>query len=66
MGLNSTNDAWCARSDPAVSGVTDAQKIVDDILVSAEQLDKLWPSIRRVLTRCRALGITISNISDRR
>ena len=35
MGLNASSDEWCRRSDEAVRGISNAQKIVDDILVCA-------------------------------
>ena len=38
---------WCA-------------KIVDDILIWAENLNDLEERVRKVLTKCRELGITIS------
>ena len=60
MGLNSSNDEFCARTDPAVAGYDWAVKIVDDILLQAPDLSTLLKRIRLVLDRCRELGITIS------
>lgn len=60
MGLKSTNDCWCHRSDAAIEGEENAEKIVDDILATAETLEELFKTIRRILTRCRKIGLTIS------
>ena len=60
MGLNSSNDEFCARTDPAIAGYDWAVKIVDDILVQAPDLATLHERVRLVLGRCRDMGITIS------
>ena len=60
MGLKSTNDCWCHRSDAAIEGEKNAEKIVDDILAAEETLEDLFKTIRRILTRCRQIGLTIS------
>ena len=60
MGLKSTNDCWCHRSDAAIEGEKNAEKIVDDIIAASETLEDLFKTIRRILTRCRKIGLTIS------
>ena len=60
MGLRSTNDCWCQRSDEAVAGLPGVAKIVDDILIWAPTLSILKERIRKVLNRCRTSGIAIS------
>ena len=35
MGLKSTSDTFCAKSDKAIHNISHAQKIVDDILLCA-------------------------------
>ena len=60
MGLRSTNDHWCARSDQTIVGIPDAHKIVDDILCVGETVEELFATIREVLTRCKSIRLTIS------
>ena len=60
MGLSSTNDCWCGRSDHVIQGKPDCSKIVDDILVTAQTVSELFTSIKGVLQRCRDIGLTIS------
>jgi hypothetical protein len=60
MGLNASSDEWCARSDAALAGVEGVQKIVDDILIWAEDGRQLRDRVDAVLSRCRQNGITLS------
>ncbi len=60
MGLKSSNDEYCRRTDPAVYGLDYASKIVDDILVQAPTEEELRVRVRTVLERCRDLNMTIS------
>ena len=60
MGLRSTNDVYCAKSDKTIEDVEDAQKIVDDILLPACTEDVLLSQIRQVLTNCRRFNVAIS------
>ena len=60
MGLRSTNDCWCARSDIVIQGLPNVSKIVDNILVTAPTIDKLHKTLRIILERCRKQGLTIS------
>jgi hypothetical protein len=60
MGLNASSDEWCARSDAALEGVEGVQKIVDDILIWAEDGQQLRQRVEAVLSRCRQNGITLS------
>ena len=60
MGLRSTNDVYCAKSDKTTHGVPSTQKIVDDILVCAENYKQLEERVRKVLDNCRTAKITIS------
>ena len=41
MGLSSSSDEWCRHSDRALEGLGFAKKIVDDILVWANDLPTL-------------------------
>ena len=40
MGLNASGDKFCAGSDEAVAGLDGVVKLIDDILVYADTLDK--------------------------
>lgn len=62
MGLCSSSDEFCRRSDEAVAGLGEwCLKIVDDILVQAPTEELLWIRLRATLIRCRMAGIKISN-----
>lgn len=60
MGLNSTNDEWCSRSDHVTAPFPWAQKIVDDILLWASTMQELFERLRILLLKCREIGLTIS------
>ena len=60
MGLLSTNDVFCSKTIKNIKNVKDSQKIVDDILICAPTLDKLFERIQQVLLNCRKNNIKIS------
>ena len=60
MGLRSTNDVYCAKSDKSIKNIPDTQKIVDDIFVCAQTKPELFQKMRRVLDNCSKLNIAIS------
>ena len=60
MGLSSTSDCWCKRSDYVIAGMPNCRKIVDDILITAKTLEELYATIEIVLKKCREIGLTIS------
>jgi hypothetical protein len=60
MGLSSSSDEFCQRSDAAVRDLPGVIKIVDDILVQASSVAELKERLTAVLKRCRAHGITLS------
>ena len=60
MGLSSTGDWWCHKSDAVIIGIPGSDKIVDDILLSSDTLDGLFEKIEQVLKRCQAAGLTIA------
>ena len=61
MGLCSSSDEFCYRTDNAVCGLAEyLLKIVDDMLVQARDYQELWVRLREVLSRCREAGIKIS------
>ena len=62
MGLSSSSDEFCRRSDKAIASLGSwCLKIVDDILVQAETEDQLFSRLRETLECCRKAGIKISN-----
>ena len=60
MGLNTSSDEFCCRTDKAVEGLPWLLKIVDDMLVQAPDLPTLYERLEVVLQRCRRSGIKIS------
>jgi hypothetical protein len=60
MGLNASSDEFCRRTDEALAGVAGVVKVVDDILVQAEDYDQLEERLEQVLERCRAARITLT------
>ena len=60
MGLNASSDEWCRRSDEALHGLSGCLKLVDDILVCAEDYQQLYDRLEAVLKRCREHHITLS------
>lgn len=60
MGLSSSSDEFCRRSDRILEGVSGAFKIVDDVIISAENLTELYLKIEKILNNCKLYGITLS------
>ena len=49
MGLCASLDEWCRHSDDAIRSLAGISKLVDDILIMVETLDKLEQRIDEVL-----------------
>ena len=60
MGLRSTSDVFCAKSDKTIHKVPGTQKIVDDILVCAPDYETLQERLEIILQRCKEQNIAIS------
>ena len=60
MGLVSTGDEYCRRGDLALQGLGNFVKVVDDILVYSETMEKHEQHLRALLDRCREHGITLN------
>ena len=61
MGLNSTGDEWCFRSDELVHPFTEwCRKLVDDVVIWASTLDELLDRMEKLFSRARKLKMTIS------
>ena len=60
MGLVSSGDEFCARTDRPLAGVPGVHKLVDDILVYGNDHAELLQRIKMVFERCQEWGITLS------
>ena len=60
MGLNSSGDEFCRRTDDALKNIKGVLKLVDDILVYATSYGQLFKRIEEVLERCSEHNITLS------
>ena len=60
MGLVSSGNEFCARTDRALLGVPGVHKLVDNILVFGQTYEELLGRIRQVFERCDKWGITLS------
>ena len=60
MGMNSSGDEFCRRSDDAIRDLEGVLKLVDDILVYARNYDELFQRVEAVLQRCTEHNITLS------
>ena len=61
MGLCSSSDEFCCRTDEPFVGLPWLMKIVDDMLIQAPTMDILRERVRTVFEKCRGAGIRISN-----
>ena len=60
MGLCTTGDEWCIRSDAVVEGLNLASKIVDDILIQGPTWPETMARAEVVLQRCTENNMSIS------
>ena len=60
MGLNSSGDEFCRRTDEAMEGLEGVKKLVDDILIFAPDDETLLERIVNVFKRCSEWGITLA------
>lgn len=60
MGLSSSSDEFCYRTDRIIAGLPGVLKLIDDILVQAPSMDVLMTRVQALLERCRANGLTLS------
>ncbi len=60
MGLSCAGDEYNRRTDAALAGLSNMEKVVDDILIHGEDLDKHLVDVKAFLTRCREAGITLN------
>ena len=60
MGLSSSGDEFCRRTDEAMHDLEGVKKLVDDILIFADDDETLLKRIRSVFKRCKEWGITLA------
>ena len=60
MGLCSSGDEFCHRTDEALGNINGVKKLVDDILIFAPDDEILLKRIREVFTKCAKWGITLA------
>ena len=60
MGLNSSGDEFCRRTDEAMEGLEGVKKLVDDVLVFAPDDETLLKRIKKVFQRCQEWRITLT------
>ena len=60
MGLSSSSNEFCCRSDAVFAGLLGVHKLVDDILVEGNDLEDLEAKIRAVLLHCHEHGFVLS------
>ena len=62
MGLTSSGDEFCARTDKALAGIPGVFKLVDDILMFGDSVEQLLDRVKALFKRCEEHGITLSNM----
>ena len=60
MGLVSSGDEFCRRTDKALVDLPGVKKLVDDILIYGSSHEEIIQRIRSVFQRCKEWGITLS------
>uniref|UniRef100_A0A0K2T2Q8 Putative LOC100889457 [Strongylocentrotus purpuratus] n=1 Tax=Lepeophtheirus salmonis TaxID=72036 RepID=A0A0K2T2Q8_LEPSM len=58
MGLCSSNDKICPRTDAVLCGIKNVMNIVNDILISGGNEDEVLQKVEEVLRRCEKNNIT--------
>ena len=61
MGLTSSGDEFCHRTDLALAGIPNVKKLVDDVLIFAQTEQQLLETIRLVFQKCHEWNITLSD-----
>jgi hypothetical protein len=60
MGLSTTLDDWCRKSNFVIEGNANARKIVDNILCWGATMEELMSKLDTILMQCKAIEITLS------
>ena len=64
MGLSSTGDVWCHKSDEAIQGLPNTAKIVDDIITAASSIEELKTTLREIFVNARQISERKFQIAD--
>ena len=60
MGLSSSGDEWCHRSDETIENIENVRKLVDDYFVEAKDIKGLEKTLCELLDNCAKAGVTFS------
>ena len=60
MGLLSSSDEFCRRSDAVIAGIDGVRKLIDDILIEGVDMNDLEKKLTIVLNCCVKHGFTLS------
>ena len=60
MGLCSSSDEWCRRSDLTIENIPGVCKLVDNYLIAGDNVNEVADKIRKVLFKCKEQGLSIS------
>ena len=60
MGLSSTGDEFCRCEDIAIAGLSNVEKVMDDVIVFGDDAEQHVDAVRAVLLLCREYGITLN------
>ena len=58
--LSSTGDEYCRRGDITIAGLSNVEKVMDDVIVFDDNFDQHVDRVRALLLRCREHGITLN------
>ena len=59
MGLICSGDEYCSRTDRALTGLEGVLKLIDDILIYADDIQQLKKRIKQLFKRCLESKITL-------
>jgi transposase InsO family protein len=60
MGLSCAGDEFNRRTDTALAGLPNFEKVVDDILIHGQTYEEHIENVKAFLLRCREAGITLN------
>ena len=60
MGLSSTGDEYCRSGDIVIAGLSNVEKVMDDVIVFDDNFNQHVDRVRALLLRCREHGITLN------
>ncbi len=60
MGLSCAKNEFNCRTEAALAGLPNVEKVIDDIIIHGTDLESHLKDVRRFLLRCREEGITLN------